>query len=328
MISLGRSRRACVAHHVVVDPAGGGVDPVVGRLPDRPAVIDRRAVGQVPAVRQRHAHAASRPAAARAMNAAKLAWAPGVGLHIGVVGAEELLRPGRWPAARPGPRLRSRRSTACPGYPSAYLLVSGVPIASMHRAAGEVLAGDELQPVLLAVQLRGRSAGRRPGRRARSGALWSRLMPCVLVRFWPPGGVAPALERRLQPGRRMSTPSAVGQEPGRQHQDVGVVVRPGQPRDLRRPGHRRPDARGGGWRRTPCPARCRRAALPRGPRRAPPARPRGGHSPDSRPRPALSVPRSSGCVPQRRTARDRAAAFSAKPAWSAPMGMTSGMAPI
>ena len=57
-----------------------------------------------------------------------------VRLDVGVLGAEELPWRGRWRAARPCRRTRSRRSSACPGSPSAYLFVRTDPTASMTAA--------------------------------------------------------------------------------------------------------------------------------------------------------------------------------------------------
>jgi len=72
------------------------------------------AVRQVTAVVETHAeNGIARRTSAR--YAAAFACGSGVRLHVGVVGAEELLWRGRSPAARPRRRTRSRRSRRLPG---------------------------------------------------------------------------------------------------------------------------------------------------------------------------------------------------------------------
>ena len=57
------------------------------------------------------------PGCSRPKNTRLVGLRAGVRLHVGVLGAEQLLQRGRWPAARRRRRTRSRRSSACPGSP-------------------------------------------------------------------------------------------------------------------------------------------------------------------------------------------------------------------
>ena len=98
-------------------------------------------------------------------------------------------------------------------------------------------------------------------------------------------------------------------------------ARAGRSRASTPPPRARPDA---GWRRTPCPARCRRAApraAHRAARRGPPPRAR---SRDSRRTRCRWCPGRAARSPSARSS-STSRAFSSKPAWSEPMGMTSGI---
>ena len=115
-----------IPHLVVIDQAGGGIHAVVDRAPDRAAVVDRRAVGQMAAVRQRHAHQQLARSDQR-HEGGEVGLRTRVGLHVGVLRAEQLLQPidGQLldlvddlapavvPFARADPR-RTCSSAACP----------------------------------------------------------------------------------------------------------------------------------------------------------------------------------------------------------------------
>ena len=148
---LGPLPLGLLAHHVVVDPAGGRIDAVVHRPPDDAAVVDRRAVREVAAVRQRHAH----ERLARLDDGherGEVGLRAGVGLHVGVLGAEQLLQP------VDGQLLHLVDDLAAAVVPPARISL-GVLVGERRahgvddRPAGEVLARDQLQPVLLAPQL-------------------------------------------------------------------------------------------------------------------------------------------------------------------------------
>ena len=128
-----------------------GIDPVVHRLPDAAAVVDRRAMRQVPAMRQRHAHEL---AARRQQHHERREVGLGarVRLHVGVLGAEELLQP------VDGQLLDLVHHLAAAVVPLARVPL-GVLVGERrahrvdHRAAREVLARDQLEAVLLPAQL-------------------------------------------------------------------------------------------------------------------------------------------------------------------------------
>ena len=139
-----------VAHLVVVDAAGGRIDAVVHRLPDAAAVVDRGAVRQVPAMRQRHAH----ELAARRQEhheRREIGLRARVRLHVGVRRAEQLLQP------VDGQLLHLVHHLAAAVVPLARVPL-GVLVGERraHRvddgAAREVLARDELEAVLLPAQ--------------------------------------------------------------------------------------------------------------------------------------------------------------------------------
>ena len=119
---------------VVVDAPVGLRHPVGVEVEVAAAEVDGVAVGQVTAVRQAHAQ-----------DGVAMVEHREVGRHVGLrtrVGLDVAQPrhpgtvPGRGPppAAPRRPRTRSRRSSACPGWPSAYLLVSQDPVASITAA--------------------------------------------------------------------------------------------------------------------------------------------------------------------------------------------------
>ena len=140
-----------VAQLVVVDAAGGGIDPVVHRLPDPATVVDSRAMRQVTAVRQRHAH----ELAARWQEhheRREVGLRPRVRLHVGVRRTEQLLQP-----------VDGELLHLVHHFAAAVVPLPGVPLGVLvgeRRAHGvddgatrEVLARDELEAVLLPAQL-------------------------------------------------------------------------------------------------------------------------------------------------------------------------------
>ena len=140
-----------VAHLVVVDAPGGGIDAVVHRLPDAPAVVHGGAVREVPAMRQRHAHELL---ARRQQHHERreVGLRARVRLHVGVRRAEELLQP------VDGELLHLVHHLAAAVVPLARVAL-GVLVGERRahrvddRAAREVLARDELEAVLLPAQL-------------------------------------------------------------------------------------------------------------------------------------------------------------------------------
>ena len=136
---------------VVIDPAGRRIDTIVHRPPDCPAVIDRRAVRQVASVRKRHPHE-QLTRRDEGHEGREVGLGPGVRLHVGVLGAEELLEP------VDGQLLDLVHDLAAAVVPPARVPL-GVLVGQRgahgvdHRPAGEVLAGDQLQPMLLPAQL-------------------------------------------------------------------------------------------------------------------------------------------------------------------------------
>ena len=110
------------------------------------------------------------------------------------------------------------------------------------RAAGEVLARDQLEAVLLAAQL----AVDDP-RHGGIGVTQRRVViethPCSWSIFATRRLCLPPANSVCQPRLQDLDALVLAHEPRRQDQHVGVVVLPRQPGDLGRPRHRRPDAR-------------------------------------------------------------------------------------
>ena len=89
MISFGRSASGEGAHLVVVDALGLAVDAVGDEVVEAAAEVDRRPVGEVPALVEAHAHDL-----VAGLEQREVGGHVGVGarvrLHVGVVGAEQL----------------------------------------------------------------------------------------------------------------------------------------------------------------------------------------------------------------------------------------------
>ena len=92
MISLGRSAPGLLAHHVVVDPAGGGVDAVVHRAPDLPLWLTAAPCERCPPCGSAMPMIVS-PGWMTRHEGGEVGLRARVRLHVGVVGAEELLQP-------------------------------------------------------------------------------------------------------------------------------------------------------------------------------------------------------------------------------------------
>ena len=257
MMSLGCSLPRLIAHDVVVDPAGGGVDAVVYRLPDHATVIHRGAVRQVAAVRQRHAHQLS-AGRQHGHERGEVGLRTRVRLHVGVIGAEELLE------AIDGELLDLVDDLAPAVVPPA-----GVPLGVLvgerrahgidDRPAREVLAGDQLQTVLLPAQLLVDRAAPRSDRLG--GAMrCDRDSSLLLVDFGDPAAVPPSFEFCLQPRLQdvhAFAPRSRTARGGRARWRRCANARAAPHPMTRRPP---PARRGAGWRRRPFPDLCRRAA--------------------------------------------------------------------
>ena len=105
-----------VAHLVHVDALVAGGHLVGDEVVQLAAGVDRRAVGEVAAVVEaetEHRVAGLQDGLVRA----HVGVGAAVRLHVGVVGAEQLLDARRWRGTRSRRRSRCRRSSACPGSP-------------------------------------------------------------------------------------------------------------------------------------------------------------------------------------------------------------------
>ena len=101
-------------HLVEVDPLGVAADAVADDVVQLAREVQPHAVGQVAAVGQVHGQDGVAGLQAGEVDR-HVGLGPGVRLDVGLLGAEELAGPARWPAARRRPRTRSRRSSAGPG---------------------------------------------------------------------------------------------------------------------------------------------------------------------------------------------------------------------
>ena len=131
--------------------------PVAGRrrsaprCQSTPLKLTGDAVREVPAVRQGHAE----ERVARLEDGherGEVGLRAGVRLHVGVLGAEQLLRAVDRELLDLVHHLAAA-VVALAREPSAYLLVSGVPMASMHRAAAKFSLAISSSPSLLAAHL-------------------------------------------------------------------------------------------------------------------------------------------------------------------------------
>ena len=112
MISFGWCSRASWRELVVVDRLGVLAHAVGDDLEGLAGEVERVAVGEVAAVGEVHAEDDVARLAGREVDG-HVGLRAGVRLDVGVVAAEELLRPRRGRAPRRRRRTRSRRSSAC-----------------------------------------------------------------------------------------------------------------------------------------------------------------------------------------------------------------------
>ena len=145
-------RQGEVAHLVVVDQlgvrAGPCSRPVWNHLPEK---LTRLPWVRCPPCGRSIASTVS-PGCTSAAYAARLALAPRVRLQVGVLGAEELLRPGD--ADLLGPVHLGAAAVVAPARVALGVLVGQRRAErGQHRRRGEVLAGDQLQAAAQPVQL-------------------------------------------------------------------------------------------------------------------------------------------------------------------------------
>ena len=136
---------------VVVDLPRLGVEPVLHRLEDLPGEVDRRSVGEVPALGE--AHAEDRVAGLREREVRRrVRLGAGVGLDVGVVRREQLLRPLHRERFRDVDEL-APAVVAAPGVALRVLVREYRPLRLQYPRARVVLGCDELEVQLLAVRL-------------------------------------------------------------------------------------------------------------------------------------------------------------------------------
>ena len=151
MMSLGLCSQRQRAHLVVVDDLGVRAHVVRDHVVRAPRVVDAEPVREVPAVGELHGHHRVAGLEQREEHR-EVGRRAGVRLHVGVLGAEDLL------AAVDGELLDlvdhvAAAVVARARQPLGVLVGEHRAGGLEHGAAGEVLAGDELQRLLLAVEL-------------------------------------------------------------------------------------------------------------------------------------------------------------------------------
>ncbi len=142
-----------LAHRVVVDQPGLRIDSIGDEVVELAGEVDRRSMGKMAAVRQIHAEHCIAMLNEREVDS-HVRRGAGVWLHVGVLGAEKLLHT----------VLRQRLGDIDP-FASTVISLAGISFGVFvgeHRAlrlehglADEVLAGDQLDLVVLAMYLAG-----------------------------------------------------------------------------------------------------------------------------------------------------------------------------
>ena len=168
-----------------------------------------------------------------------------------------------------------------------------------HGPAGEVLAGDQLEAVLLAVQFPVDQPGDLRVNGAQRGIVVERHAVSFRVRSCSTRRPCrPPVERSVEPGtQNLHAFSPQMSRAGSTRTLASLWARDRRATSGSRPPRHAP-VRVAVGRGTPCRARSRRAARRAALRRAPPAGPARGRSRDSRWTRCELVPRSSGSIPQ------------------------------
>ena len=279
-----------------------GVDAVGDEVVERAAEVDRRAVGEVAALVEAHAHAPCRPARAAPGTRPCWRWRPSAAA--------------RWRARRRTARMarsRARSSASSIDLVAAVVALARVALGVLvgeHRALASSTAGDvKFSDAISWIVVFWRSSSRSMmsaisriglGCRAASTSVDRRLLVSrCSADLVDAALVAAALERRCRArAARISSasPAATMRRADRQHVGVVVLARPCarcRGRCRARRGRRAPC-----WPRSARPGRCRRARCRARRRPRTTARPTAGADRSgSRPAPRCAVPRSSTSWP-------------------------------
>ena len=140
-----------VAHHVEVDAAVRFAHAVGSDLEEAAAEVDGRAVGEVAAVAEVHPHDGVAGIQEGEVGG-HVGLGAGVGLHVGVIGAEQLGRAGAGELLDLVGVLAAA-VVPLPGQAFGVLVREHRPHGLAHRRGHEVLAGDHLELAVLAGRL-------------------------------------------------------------------------------------------------------------------------------------------------------------------------------
>ena len=320
MMSLGRCSQRQRADLVEVDDLGVGAHVVRDHVVRAPGVVDAEPVREMAAVGELHGHHRVARLEQREQGG-EVGGRARVRLHVGVLGAEDLL------AAVDGELLdlvddvaaavvaRARRALG--------VLVGEHRAGRLeHGAAGEVLAGDELERLLLTdelaaqqlVELRVEVVERLPAPLAADGAQADSSSSRSATRR----SCRPPSKGVVEPDLGDGPGLVLAEHAAAEAEHVAVVVAPRHLGEVRREAVGGAHARDGGWPTCRCRDRCRRRADRARPRPTPPSRRPCGRRPGSPPRPPRSRcrRRSTSCPSERR--RRTTACLRANPPWSAP----------
>ena len=139
------------AHGVVVDPPRLGIHPISGELEEDPREILGMSVGEVAAVVQVHGEDGVARREERLVHRL-VRLRPRVGLHVGMLGSEDLLASGPRQLLGLVHHLAAA-VVARPGVPLGVFVGEEGRHRLAHRARCVVLGGDELEAVGLALEL-------------------------------------------------------------------------------------------------------------------------------------------------------------------------------
>ncbi len=140
-----------LVERVVVDAPVVRPDAVGDEMEVFSGEVDRRAVGQVPARRKVHAHDRVAGLQQRKIDR-EVRLRPGVGLDVGMLGAEQPARAGAGGLLDLIHKLAAA-VVAPAGVPLGVFVGEHAPHGGHHRGGNDIFGGDQLQIVPLALQL-------------------------------------------------------------------------------------------------------------------------------------------------------------------------------
>ena len=188
-------------------------------------------------MRQRHSHEQLAGADQR-HESGEVGLGAGVRLHVGVLRPEQLLEPVDGQLLDLVDHL-TPAVVPLPGVSLRVLVGQRRAHGIDHRPAGEVLAGNQLQSMLLAAELGVDEPGDQWDRLAEV-TRYGRGSFALLIDLLYAAAMAAAGKFRIQPGLQDLDALVFADEASRQDEDVGIVVLAREPGDLGRPGHGRP----------------------------------------------------------------------------------------